>query len=148
MDGSAFDRLVRRIGEDGSRRSLLRSAVAGAFAGLGMTSLLGGEDAEAKSCKKKCNKKNSDSAKKKCKKKCQKNTPSDADTIGLRQPCTSSAQCIGDLLCATANSQNSCPTQAIGTFCCVQSEVQAKCNDGCDCCGVSVICNGGFCDNT
>jgi hypothetical protein len=145
MDGSAFDRLVRRIGEEGSRRGLLRSALAATVAGLGARSILDADDAEAKSCKKKCNKKNSSSARKKCKKKCKKNN--DTDTIGLRQPCTKSSQCKGDLLCATANSQNSCPGQATGTFCCVQSEVQAHCEDGCDCCGVSVICNGGFCDN-
>ena len=147
MDGSTFDRLVRRMSAEGSRRGLFRSAVAGTLAGLGLTSLLGGEHAEAKSCKKKCNKKNSSSARKKCKKKCQPIPPTDTDTIGLSQPCTSSSQCIGDLLCATANSQNSCPTQATGTFCCVQSEVQAKCNTSCDCCGIDVICNGGYCQN-
>lgn len=146
MDDSTFDRLVLRINAASSRRGLFRSAIAGTLAGLGLTSLLGGEHVEARSCKKKCNKKHSISARKKCKKKCQY-TPDDTDTIGLRQPCTNSSQCIGDLLCATANSQNSCPTQATGTFCCVQSEVQAKCNTSCDCCGIDVICNGGYCDN-
>src|SRR5687767_6258536 len=132
MDGSAFDRLVRRIGEEGSRRGLLRSAFAATVAGLGAASVLDADDAEAKSCKKKCKKK-------------YKNI--DTDTIGLRQPCTKSSQCVGNLLCEVANSQNSCPGQETGTFCCVQSEVQAPCDDGCDCCGVDVICNGGFCDN-
>lgn len=146
MDGSTFDRLVRRISEEDSRRGLLRSAFAAAVAGLGGASVLGTEDAAAKSCKKKCNKKKSSDAKKKCKKKCNKKN-SDTDTIGLRQPCTKSSQCVGNLLCATANSQNSCPGQESGTFCCVQSEVQAPCDDGCDCCGVDVICNGGYCDN-
>jgi hypothetical protein len=144
MDGSAFDRLVRRIGEEGSRRGLLRSAFAATVAGLGAASVLDADDAEAKSCKKKCNKKKDHKARKKCKKKC-KNI--DTDTIGLRQPCTKSSQCVGNLLCDVANSQNSCPGQETGTFCCVQSEVQAPCDDGCDCCGVDVICNGGFCDN-
>jgi len=147
MDGFTFDWMVRRIGAEGSRRGLFRSAVAGTVAGLGLISLRGDEDAEAKSCKKQCNKKNSSSARKKCRKKCPPKTPSDTDTIGLRQPCTSSSQCIGDLLCATANSQNSCPGQEVGTFCCVQSEVQAKCNTSCDCCGIDVICNGGYCQN-
>jgi len=48
MDGSAFDRLVRHVSEDGSRRGLLRSAFAAAIAGLGVASLLDAEDAEAK----------------------------------------------------------------------------------------------------
>jgi hypothetical protein len=48
MDGSAFDRLVRHIGEDGSRRDLLKSAIAASVAGLGVASVLSTEDAEAK----------------------------------------------------------------------------------------------------
>jgi hypothetical protein len=48
MDGSVFDRLVRHIGEDASRRGLLRSAFAATVAGLGAASLLGSEEAEAK----------------------------------------------------------------------------------------------------
>jgi hypothetical protein len=47
MDGSAFDRLVRHVGEDASRRGLLRSALAAAV-GLGVVSALDLEDAEAK----------------------------------------------------------------------------------------------------
>jgi len=144
IDGSTFDRLVRRISAEGSRRGLFRSAVAGTLAGLGLTSVLGGEHAEAKSCQKKCNKKNSSSARKKCKKKC-KNI--DTDTIALRQPCTKDSQCVGSLLCQAANSQNSCPGQESGTFCCVETEVQAPCDTSCDCCGIDVICNGGYCDN-
>jgi hypothetical protein len=147
MDGSAFDRLARSIGEEGSRRRLLEAAVAGILAGLGLTSWLGGEDAEAKSCEKTCNNKSSNAAKKKCKKKCKKQTPSGTGTIGLRQPCSTTADCEGILLCQPANSQNSCPSQATGTFCCVPSEVQDRCNDSCECCGINVICNGGFCVN-
>jgi hypothetical protein len=145
MDGSAFDRLVRHIGEDASRRGLLRSAVAATVAGLGAASILDADDAEAKSCKKKCNKKNSSSARKKCKKKCNKNQTNDTDTLALRQACTSSSQCVGNLLCSTVTSPNGCPGQETGTFCCGQPHIQQPCNNECDCCGFG-ICNGGYCD--
>ena len=85
MDGSAFDRLVRHIGEDGSRRGLLRSAFAATVAGLGAASVLGAEDAEAKSCKKKCKKKDSKAARKRCKKKCNKKENCAADAFLHRQ---------------------------------------------------------------
>ena len=104
MDGSSFDKLVRHISEEGSRRGLLRSAFAAAAGGLGLTMLLGAEEAEAKSCKKKCNKKKDNKAKKKCKKKCQKQT-STAPTapVGTLQPgqvCTSTAECAPPFSCA------------------------------------------------
>ncbi len=70
MDGSVFDRLVRHIGEEGSRRGLLRSAFAATVAGLGAASVLSPEDAEAKKCKAKCRKKNSSRGRKNCLKKC------------------------------------------------------------------------------
>ena len=88
MDGSAFDRLVRHIGEDASRRGLLRSAFAATVAGLGAASILDADDAEAKSCKKKCNKK-SGNAKKKCKKKCNKKE----NCFASGTPCQDSAEC-------------------------------------------------------
>jgi hypothetical protein len=144
MDGSTFDRLVRRIGEEGSRRGLFRSGVAATVAGLGAASILDADDAEAKSCKKKCNKKKDSKARKKCKKKCE---PKDTDTLQVRQACTKDSQCVGNLVCQTANSQDGCPGQASGTFCCGKPDVQQPCDTGCDCCGVSVICNGGYCDS-
>jgi hypothetical protein len=70
MDGPAFDRLVRGICEGGSRRGLFRSAFAATIAGLGAASVLGTEDAEAKSCKAKCHEKNSQKGRKNCLKKC------------------------------------------------------------------------------
>jgi hypothetical protein len=89
MDGSAFDRLVRRFGEDGSRRGLLRSAFAATVAGLGAASVLGTEDAEAKSCKSKCKKKNSKAARRRCRKQCNKKE----NCFAADAPCTDSAQC-------------------------------------------------------
>jgi hypothetical protein len=90
MDGSAFDRLVRHIGENGSRRGLLRSAFAATVAGLGAASVLGTEDAEAKnSCKKKCKKKDSKAARKRCRKQCNKKE----NCFAADAFCTDSAQC-------------------------------------------------------
>ena len=90
MDGSTFDRLVRHIGENGSRRGLLRSAFAATVAGFGAASVLGTEDAEAaKSCKKKCKKLNSKAARKRCRKKCNKKE----NCFAADAPCTDSAQC-------------------------------------------------------
>jgi hypothetical protein len=82
MDGSAFDRLVRR--------GLLRSAFAATVAGLGVASVLGAEDSEAaKSCKKKCKNKDSKAARKRCRKKCNKKE----NCRAADAPCTDSAQC-------------------------------------------------------
>lgn len=50
MDGSTFDRLARLAATTPARRSLLKSGFAAALAGLGVASLLGVDDAEAKSC--------------------------------------------------------------------------------------------------
>ena len=73
MDSSSFDRLARFVSEDASRRGVLRSAVAAAVAGLGITALLSPEEVEAKSCQKKCKQKAKHGGSKKkqaCLKKC------------------------------------------------------------------------------
>jgi hypothetical protein len=56
--------------------------------------------------------------------------------------CKKSDECKGDLLCKNANSQNSCYDQTERRCC---KKDGAQCEDSCDCCGVDVICNGGFC---
>jgi hypothetical protein len=71
----------------------------------------------------------------------------DANTKDLREQCTKTSQCKGDLLCQPANSQQSCPGHETGKFCCVETDVQAPCEDSCDCCGLDVICNGGYCQS-
>ena len=151
MDSTRFDTLTRDVAAATSRRGLLGSTFAGTLAGLGLAPLLGAEETEAaKSCKKKCQKKDNKDARKKCKKKCKPTdtiTNPNANTKALRQACTSTEECIGDLLCQGANSQQSCPGQEVGTFCCVPTDVQASCDNGCDCCGLDVICNGGYCDS-
>lgn len=58
MDGSAFDKLVRFVTIDASRRSLLKAALVPVVAGVGAASLLGIEESEAgkKKRKKRCKK--------------------------------------------------------------------------------------------
>jgi hypothetical protein len=84
MDGSAFDRLVRHIGEDGSRRGLLKSAFA-TVAGFGVVSVVGFEDAEADSCNSKCNKKTKNQ-RAQCKKNCN-------GGLSENKACTKDKQC-------------------------------------------------------
>jgi hypothetical protein len=101
MDSFSFDRLARFVSEDASRRGVLRSAVATAAAGLGIAELLSPEEAEAKSCQKKCKQKAKQhgwSKKKKqaCLKKC--NT-----TGGRGKPagtlCDTSGECAAPNTC-------------------------------------------------
>ena len=63
----------------------------------------------------------------------------------LSARCKKSSECSGSLICKKANSENGCFAKT-ETRCCVK--LGGHCNDGCDCCGVGVICNGGFCDAT
>jgi hypothetical protein len=57
--------------------------------------------------------------------------------------CHSTDECSGTLQCQKANSQHTyAKTQK---RCCVKEG--DPCNDGKDCCGIDVICNGGKCDN-
>jgi hypothetical protein len=61
----------------------------------------------------------------------------------VTERCKKSDQCGGGLTCKQANSQNSCyPTTE--KRCC--KPIGAKCDNGCECCGIDVICNGGYCD--
>lgn len=62
---------------------------------------------------------------------------------GVTERCKKSDQCAGNLTCKPANSQNSC-FDSTEKRCC--KPVGASCNDGCECCGTDVICNGGYCD--
>jgi hypothetical protein len=102
MDGSTFDRLVRHIGEDGSRRGLLRSALAVLGGGLGLTSLLGLQTVEAGKCEKKCRKKAkkkdwSKKKKKACLDKCNPRTPPGGKSAGTL--CESPGECAAPNTC-------------------------------------------------
>jgi hypothetical protein len=63
---------------------------------------------------------------------------------GLGARCKKSDDCKGKLNCKPTNSQNSC-YDATQKRCCKKEG--ATCNDGCECCGVDVICNGGYCQS-
>jgi hypothetical protein len=116
METRRFDRLSVWLGASDSRRATLRALGAGVLASG--VSGLGLGQALAKKGK---NKKKS-----------------------LGATCKKTDQCKGQLLCKTANSQQSCyPTSQ--KRCCKKEG--AECDDSCDCCGIDVICNGGFCQS-
>jgi len=130
MESTRFDAIARVLAGMSSRRSAMRAIAAGGLGlGLGATAL-GLEDALAgkhhRKHKKKKNKKGTDSK-------------------VVRDVCTKSYTCQGDLVCEVANSENGCG-QETGKHCCVP--LGGPCEDGCDCCGVGVICNGKKCDAT
>ncbi|MEZ4564214.1 MAG: hypothetical protein R2853_15910 [Thermomicrobiales bacterium] len=117
MDSTHFDGIARDLAGSATRRQALRTlAAAGLGLGLARTGLKRTEAARRKG---------------KGKKK------------GVTERCKKSEQCGGGLSCKPANSQNSC-FAATEKRCC--KPVGAKCDDGCECCGVDVICNGGYCD--
>jgi hypothetical protein len=57
--------------------------------------------------------------------------------------CSKTEECSGNLQCKKANSQNFYPKTE--KRCCVKEG--GNCNQGIDCCGVDVICNGGQCQS-
>ena len=60
----------------------------------------------------------------------------------MGERCSNKDTCSSGLKCKKANSQNSCYAETEKRCC---KPIGAKCDDGCDCCGVDVICNGGYC---
>ena len=123
MDTSRFDHLARQFAEPGTRRNAIRL---GLISGLGIgVAKLGADQALA------------GKHKHKHKNKKKKKTVSET--------CKKSDQCGGGLSCKAANSQNSC-FGSTEKRCC--KPVGAPCNDGCECCGTDVICNGGYCDQS
>lgn len=61
---------------------------------------------------------------------------------GNKRLCDSTAECKADLVCRKSNSQNGCFDKTEKRCC---KQVGARCNSGCECCGVDVICNGHYC---
>ena len=123
MDTNRFDTFTRALSPSDTRRGVL-GTLAAVGAGLGLTWFGTTLDAEAK-------KKNKKRKKGKKSKK-------------LSKRCKKSNQCKGKLLCKKSNSQNSCfPSNK--KRCCIKEG--KPCDDSCDCCGIDVICNGGFCQS-
>jgi hypothetical protein len=155
MDGSAFDRLVRHVSEDASRRGLLKSAFAATVAGLGMASVLGTEDAEAKSCKAKCKKKNSAKGRRNCKKHCnadnQRCKSENASCNGDDSECCANEHLVCDIPFGAGNSDKkccrgvgaSCSNSPGGPHCCTGSAGRREflCNAS----GLCEACPNGLC---
>jgi hypothetical protein len=132
LDSARFDELTRGLLSANSRREVVKTIAAGVGVSVGWLGLQQ-ELTKAR-------------GKGKGKKKRRRKKHRHFNTKALLESCKTNKECVGDLLCQTANSQNGCPGN-VGKVCCAQADVQAPCNDGCDCCGVSVICNGGYCDS-
>ena len=62
---------------------------------------------------------------------------------GVTKRCKKSDECKGNLLCKKANSQHYYPETE--KRCCIKEG--QHCEDGFECCGVDVICNGGYCQS-
>jgi hypothetical protein len=121
--------MARELRSMDTRRGAVKT-LAAAFLGLGVAKLgLSEADARKKNRKRKNKKQKAD------------------NTKGLGEFCSKSRQCEGDLICQIANSQNGFPERANDPVCCVPVDVQARCDSGADCCGVDVICNGGYCQS-
>jgi hypothetical protein len=143
VDGSTFDKLARLAATSPARRSLLRSGLAAAIAGFGAAALSGADDAEAKSCEKKCqdkkdcNDKKDNGAKQKCKQKCKKKC-----ACKPKQPeeaCSKSSECCPDETKYTcALSHNS----GLNTVCC--GTQGAACTSTFQCCQ-GFVCASGQC---
>lgn len=157
MELERFDELTRAFSGASTRRrfgGLMTALGLGAVAGIG---LLGATETQAKKRRKKkkltlcLNGQTITVGKRQAKKQLRQGATKGAcpvDTIGLQEPCTYDAECIGELVCQVANSQNGNPERANTPVCCVPPDVQARCDNGSDCCGVSVICNGGYCQSS
>jgi hypothetical protein len=116
MDKRRFDWLGTWLATNDSRRMTLRALGAGILAS-GLSGL-GLREATAKHKKKKGKK-------------------------AVTQTCKTSSQCKGSLVCQLANSQNSSFPTTVKRCC---KKLGERCDDGGECCGIDVICNGHFCD--
>ena len=118
VDSTRFDIIARDLAGTATRRQTLRTlAAAGLGLGVARLGLASTEAARGKQGK----------GKKK----------------GVTERCKKSDQCGGGLSCKAANSQNSCFAETEKRCC---KPIGAKCDNGCECCGTDVICNGGYCD--
>jgi hypothetical protein len=117
VDSTRFDLITRDLAGTSTRRQTLRTLAATGL-GLGIARL-GLASTEAKN-------KNKGKGK------------------GVTERCKKSDQCGGGLSCKVANSQTSCFAESEKRCC---KPVGAKCDNGCECCGIDVICNGGYCSN-
>ena len=117
MDSARFDGMARTLSATESRRGMFKT-MAAAGLGLGLSSIGLGEALGKGKGKKKGNKK-------------------------VTARCKKSYECSGKLACKKANSQNY--YEETEKRCCI--EEGDPCDQGYECCGVDVICNGGYCQS-
>jgi hypothetical protein len=142
MDERTFDDVVRRWSMAGSRRGVLKSAFASTLAGLGIASLVDVDDAEAKSCKKKCKDKKDKKKRKECKKKCQ-TPPGPGTCTPTKAP---QEACSSDNECCPAETTHICGFShgggTVNKTCC--GTQGATCINALTCC-VPLLCVSGQC---
>jgi hypothetical protein len=119
MDSTRFDGMARKLSATETRRGMFKT-MAAAGLGLGLSSV-GLSEALGKGKGKKGKKGNK----------------------GVTARCKKSDECSGKLRCKKANSQNY--YEETEKRCCI--EEGGSCDKGYECCGVDVICNGGYCQS-
>lgn len=123
MDTTRFDAIARHLAEPTARRAALKTMAATGLA-VGLTRVgLHAFPTDAKNGKKG----------KKDKKKL------------LGERCTKSKTCANGLSCQIANSGSACAAETDKQCC---KPIGARCDDGCECCGTNVICNGHYCQQS
>ena len=120
MDSMRFDVMARTLSATESRRAMFKT-MAAAGLGLGLSSVGLGQ-ALGKGKGKAKGKKGSK---------------------GVTARCKKTEECSGQLQCKKANSQNY--YEETEKRCCIKEGGQ--CDKGYECCGVDVICNGGYCQS-
>ena len=117
MDGMRFDVVTRSLSATETRRGMFKT-MAAAGLGLGLSSV-GLSQALGKGKKAKKGKKQ------------------------VTDFCKKTEECSGKLQCKKANSQNY--YEETKKRCCIKDG--GRCDQGYECCGVDVICNGGYCQS-
>jgi hypothetical protein len=121
MDTTRFDAIARHLAEPTARRAALKTLAATGLA-VGLTKVgLRPILTDAKKRKKKGPKK------------------------PLGERCKKSKTCANGLSCQIANSHVGCFPDSEKRCC---KPIGARCDDGCECCGTNVICNGHYCQQS
>ncbi len=128
MDTTRFDAIARHLAEPTARRAALKTLTATGLA-VGLTRVgLHAFPTDAK---------NGKNGKKGKKKKGPKKP--------LGETCTKSKTCANGLSCQIANDSQTCDGLSDKRCC---KPIGARCDDGCECCGTNVICNGHYCQQS
>lgn len=122
MDTTRFDAIARHLAKPTARRAALKTLAATGLA-VGLTRVgLQPAPTDAKKGKKKKGPKK---------------------PVG--EQCNKSKSCANGLFCQIANDSQTCDGLSEKRCC---KPIGADCEDGCECCGINVICNGGQCQQS